>query len=253
MLAIIWREFRLHYTKPYWLISNFITPLFYLLFFGILFSGFVHNIDIQGKPVSYLHFFIPGLIVMQSFFVLSFTLALVNLDRRTRIIEMIHMTATSFWEYYSGRIVSIQALSLVKMALFYIFALIFLHMPFSSLPALLTVIATFIIGTMIWFNTGFTLGLIIKTEDIRDVVMQFITLPLTFLSTIYYPANNAPGILRFVIAINPLTHAANIIRPALLGLPGLDARSFLVLIGYLVMTLFVSLLFIRKWLVGRNE
>lgn len=118
MWPIIWREIKLHYTKPYWLLSNFSSPLFYLLFFGLLFSKAMPGIFLDGKNIPYLHFFIPGLIVMQSFFIFSTTLALVNLDRRTRVIDMINMTATSFFEYFLGRLVSVQGLTFMKSLLF---------------------------------------------------------------------------------------------------------------------------------------
>lgn len=247
MLAIIWREIRLHYTKAYWLISNFLTPLFYLVFFGIIFSGVVQHITIANQRVTYLHFFIPGLMVMQSFFVLSFTLALVNLDLRTRIIEMIHMTATSFSEYYFGRIISIQILAFVKIGVLYIFSRFVLGLASTSFFSLVIIALIFILSNFIWFNIGFTLGLIIKTEDIRDIVMQFITLPLTFLSTIYYPSANAPAGLKFLVFLNPLTHATNIIRPTLLNAGGLNAGSVFILLGYGAVSFVLSLVFIRKW------
>lgn len=247
MWPILWREIRLHYTKPYWLIANFSSPLFYLLFFGLLFSRAVTSIHLFDKTIPYLHFFIPGLIVMQSFFVFSTTLALVNLDRRTRVIEMINMTATGFFEYVMGRLVSVQCLTFMKSLLLWLVAVILLGFPVpgSFLLAVLALVAL-IVSNSIWFGLGLALGLTIKTEDIRDIVVQLVILPLSFLSTIYYPVNNAPGILKLVIIINPLTHAANIIRPALLSISALNAESALILFGYFALTAVLAYWFTKK-------
>jgi len=247
MWAIIWREIRLHYTKIYWLISNFASPLFYLLFFGLLFSHAIPRVTLGNKNYQYLHFFIPGLIVMQSFFVLSYTLALVNLDRRTRIIEMIQSTSTHFHEYFWGRIAGVQILIFIKILFLWFVAVIFLKFNTTPIIYLLLVGLTLFISNFIWFNLGFILGLLIKTEDIRDIVIQLSTLPLTFLSNIYYPVNNAPGFLKYIIVINPLTHTTNLIRHALLGIKTISFSSAVILFIYFLIILCLTLFFLRKW------
>jgi ABC-type multidrug transport system permease subunit len=248
MWPIIWREVKLHYTKPYWLISNFTSPLFYLFFFGLLFSRAMVGIPMAGKNIQYLHFFIPGLIVMQSFFIFSTTLALVNLDRRTRVIDMINMTATSFFEYFLGRMVSVQGLTFMKSLLLWLVAVIlFGFTVIIPMTSVLVVLFVFLISNFLWFGMGFILGLVIRTEDVRDIVAQLLILPLSFLSTIYYPAQNAPGILKIIIAANPLTHAANIIRPALLGIGNGSVRSLYVLLVYLAVVMIILAYFIRRW------
>ncbi len=247
MWAILWREFKLHYTKIYWLISNFASPLFYLLFFGLLFSRTIPHVSLGERNFPYLHFFIPGLIVMQSFFVLSYTLALVNLDRRTRIIQMVQSTSTHFHEYFWGRLVGVQFLIFVKIVLLWVVAVLFFEFNVSKPFYIFFFILTISISNFIWFGIGFIGGLIIKTEDIRDIILQLITLPLTFLSNIYYPINNAPGILKYVIEINPLTHATNLIRPALLGISSYNIFSVIILITYFLIVLALIGFFFKKW------
>ncbi len=246
MWAIIWREFRLHYTKIYWLISNFTSPLFYLLFFGLLFSKVVPPVSLSNKNFPYLHFFIPGLIVMQSFFVLSYTLALVNLDRRTRILQMVQSTSTHFYEYFWGRLVGVEFLIFVKIAVLGLVAVLFFEFNVSQPFYILLFILTLSISNFIWFGIGFLGGMIIKTEDIRDIILQLVTLPLTFLSNIYYPINNAPGILKYVIEINPLTHTTNLIRPLLLGISPSYVLSVLILIIYFLIVLLLIAFFLKK-------
>lgn len=247
MWAIMWREFKLHYTKIYWLISNFISPLFYLLFFGLLFSRAITYVSLGSKYFSYLHFFIPGLMVMQSFFVLSYTLALVNLDRRTGIIQMVRSTSTHFYEYFWGRWIGVQFLIFVKILLLWVIAFLFFDLSVGHPFCVFSVIITLSVSNFIWFSIGFLGGLIIKTEDVRDIILQLISLPLTFLSNIYYPINNAPGILKYIIEINPLTHTTNLIRPALLGISSYNIISALVLIIYFLIVLVLVWFFFRKW------
>lgn len=252
MWAILWREIRLHYIKGYWLVANFATPLFYLIFFGFLFSNFIPAVPIGDRVFSYLHFFIPGLLVMQSFQLLSSTLALVNLDRRTGIIDMINMTSSTLTEYYAGRALGAQLQACVKAVLIAVLAATVFRMPLPAAGGLILAIVAFVIGNILWFNVGMVLGLLIKTEDIRDIVLEFLTLPLTFLSNVYYLIGDSAGLLKYIVGANPLTHMVNIIRPALLGLPGTDWTSALVLIGYLAVSTVVAVSFVHRWSAQRE-
>lgn len=246
MLAILWREMRLHYTKAYWLIANFITPLFYLTFFGVLFSRTINIVEFHGSEFPYLHFFIPGLIVMQSFLVWSHTLALVNLDRRARIIEVITMSSTRMHEYFIGRLISTQILVLLKATVLFVVAVGFFGFSISTPYSIIVFIVLLIISNYIWFNVGFVIGLIIRTEDIRDIVMQLITLPLTFLSNIYYPTENLTGFLRIIVHVNPLTHATTAIRTILLADGGFHMSSSVILGIYAVISTIGVLVFLPK-------
>jgi len=252
MRAIIWREIRLHYSKPYWLVSNFAPPFFYLLFFGYMFSTVFQKVSFENREISYLHFFVPGLIVMQSFLTLPYALSLVNLDRRVKILDMIHMTATSFHEYFSGRVISAQILALIKAVILWVVAVFLMRMISARAAGIVMALTVLMISTFIWFCAGFILGLLIKTEDARDIVMQFLSLPLTFLSNIYYPVMTAPGVLKYAITANPLTHATNLIRPALLNCPtaeyvGKNYISILILLAYFIVFGVLALVMVRQW------
>jgi ABC-2 type transport system permease protein len=247
MLAILWREIRLHYTKPYWLIANFVTPLFYLAFFGVLFSNAINTVTFHGSKFSYLHFFIPGLIAMQSFLSWSHTLALVNLDRRARVLEVISMSSTHLDEYFYGRLIGTQILVIIKTSVLLGFAVIFFNFPVRCVYSIIIFVLLLIISNCIWFNIGFILGFLIRTEDIRDIVMQLITLPLTFLSNIYYPVESLTGILRTIVYANPLTHATTVIRIVLLINGSIQISSIVILSIYFTITIILVYIGLHKF------
>jgi ABC-type polysaccharide/polyol phosphate export permease len=161
---------------------------------------------------------------------------------------MIYMTATSFFEYFLGRLVSVQGLTFMKSLLLWLVAVILFGFP-VNIPGIAVILTLIILlmSNIVWFGLGFILGLVIRTEDVRDIVAQLLILPLSFLSTIYYPANNAPGILKIIITVNPLTHATNIVRPALLGIGNGPGQSLFTLLIYLVVVMVIVIYFIRRW------
>lgn len=183
---------------------------------------------------------------MQSFLVWSYTLALVNLDRRTRIIEVVVMSSTRIHEYYYGRLIGTQLLVILKTGVLYFVAAIFFGFSAKTLNAIFVFIILILLSNCLWFNIGFILGFLIKNEDIRDIVMQLITLPLTFLSNIYYPTENLTGILRTMVYVNPLTHATTAIRTALLAEGKIHVNSIMILGTYAVITTILVFINFRK-------
>ena len=60
-------------------------------------------------------------------------------------------------------------------------------------------------------------ALIFKSEDALAPLLQGVVLPLLLLSGILLPMSVAPGWLKFLSSINPLTHAANAARAVFNG------------------------------------
>jgi ABC-2 type transport system permease protein len=162
------------------------------------------------------------------------------------------MSTTSISEYYIGRLVSTQLLVAVKTMVLFFVAVIVFEFPVFSISTLLVFIGLLIVSNYIWFNVGFILGMVIRTEDVRDVIMQLITLPLTFLSNIYYPTQNLTGFLRIIVQYNPLTHVTTAIRTALLAEEQLHHGSCIMLGIYIVVISVVLLLFLKKHIIDHD-
>ncbi|MDD5209460.1 MAG: ABC transporter permease [Elusimicrobiales bacterium] len=223
MLAILWRDLKTQYTKVFWLIANFCPPLFYLFFFALIFSSSMKPMMPGGPQTSYLTFFLPGLIIMQSFSVFQTTFSLVHLDKRLKILETIRTTRTTVVEYFFAKSIGAQVLAFARALLVYLIGVVFFHITLSA-SSFLALSLTLLLSNAIWFNLGFVLGFMIETEEKRDIFQQLFTLPVTFLSTIYYSASNVPGGLAAFVRLNPLTAASNLSRGALLD-PGFSGRA----------------------------
>jgi ABC-2 type transport system permease protein len=56
----------------------------------------------------------------------------------------------------------------------------------------------------------------IKSNESFNAVLNVMLTPLMFLSSVYYPLQNAPLIIRAVSLANPLTYSADMLRAGLL-------------------------------------
>lgn len=241
MLAILWRDFRTQYTRAFWLLANFCSPLFYLVFFAFIFSVSMPG---AGGGTDYLEFFVPGLIAFQSFTAFQSTFALVHLDRRLGILETVRNSRTTIGEYFLAKAAGAKLLALVKALLIYSAGALFFGMEFAA-RGLAVLALVIIVSTAFWFFLGFILGFMISTEEKRDIFLQLFILPVSFLSTVYYTAANAPAPLAALIRLNPLTGACNLAREALLG-GGFASRADALWLGsYLLIGAAAAWLFFR--------
>jgi ABC-2 type transport system permease protein len=56
-----------------------------------------------------------------------------------------------------------------------------------------------------------------------EVILQFVLMPLFFLSGAFYPLKNIPGWLAFLSRIDPVTYGVDALRQAVLGVLNLPA------------------------------
>lgn len=59
-------------------------------------------------------------------------------------------------------------------------------------------------------------SLILPNEVVYETVMNAIVLPVFFLSTALFPANEIDGVLGTIINLNPFTHVINALRSLIL-------------------------------------
>ena len=75
------------------------------------------------------------------------------------------------------------------------------------------------------------ISLILPNEVVYETVMNAIVLPVFFLSTALFPANEIDGVLGTIINLNPFTHVINALRSLILyGYIGCDELFFVIIL-----------------------
>ena len=83
-------------------------------------------------------------------------------------------------------------------------------------------------------------SLILPNEVVYETVMNAIVLPVFFLSTALFPANEIDGVLGTIINLNPFTHVINALRSLILY-GYIECGEFFLLSSYLHLWLVVAL------------
>ncbi|MBI4699365.1 MAG: ABC transporter permease [Nitrospirae bacterium] len=124
-------------------------------------------------------------------------------------------------------------------------AIILMLFPFLGLKlGLLAIPQTILVAILLSFCIS-ALGIVIasfyESFESFSVIMNFIVMPMFFLSGAMYPVNKLPEILQFISRLNPLTYGIDALKHTILKDGGLFDFSMAADVGVLLAT---SLLFV---------
>jgi ABC-2 type transport system permease protein len=249
MTAIIWREFRTLYSSMLSTLLHFLTPLFLLVFFASVLGRNLQGIAYGGESVGYLEFFAPGLVGYVTFMTFQMALTFVRHDRASGILGTLKLAQGNLGGYVGGKIIAQGIINVLKAG-----ALVCLALLMTSgaplvvrWPNILLFISALLLGTATWFALGFALAMLLRRDDLREILVMLLSMPLIFSSSMYYDVSRAPAWIQWISLANPLTYTCNLLRVAYLSQEVAAATSELIVLGGMtVMALVVAYLMSRR-------
>ena len=243
------RNLRNSFRVPFIWVMAVIQPLIWLLLFSQLFKTIV---DIPGFPYeNYLAYLAPGIILMTSLFGATFSGMGTLVDIDLGYLDKMLVTPVSRNAIMLGRMggdvvrVVVQAIIIVLIAL----AMgVGFATGFAGFITAILLIALLVIG---FAGLSNILALRIRDHQLFIMVINFITLPLMFLSDAMMPMELLPSWLQTVAEYNPVTYAADGVRTLMnTGFDGvLLAKAFLVLGGVALVMMGIATIMFRRRLV----
>jgi ABC-2 type transport system permease protein len=243
------RNLRNSFRVPFIWVMALVQPIIWLLLFAQLFKNLV---NIPGFPYnSYLAYLAPGVILMTSLFGATFSGMGTLVDIDLGYLDKMLVTPVSRNAIMLGRMggdvvrVVIQAIIIVLIAL----AMgVGFASGFGGFITAILLIALMVIG---FAGLSNILALRIRDHQLFIMVINFITLPLMFLSDAMMPMQMLPSWLQTVAKYNPITYAADGIRSLMnTGFDGIVlGKAFLVLGGVALVMMGIATIMFRRRLV----
>jgi len=194
------------------IIGMIMMPIFFLLGLGLGFNGLIH----LNSGVSYLEFLVPGIIGMSLLFTSITSGTAVLFDRQFGFLKEILVTPNSRASIVVGRVAGGATTAVLQSVLIVIISLfIGFHPVVTSDTPMALVFMLLIAGTFI--SLGLIFGSIISDFQGFQLVTNFVTLPLFFLSNAIFPISQLPTFVQYISYANPLTYGIDGIRGALTG------------------------------------
>jgi ABC-2 type transport system permease protein len=218
-----------------------ITTSLYLLIFGGLMGERIG--DMQG--VDYLHFIIPGIILMtviQNAYantVSSFFLAKFN-----HSIEELLISPVSYWVillgYVSGGVVRGFTVGLGV----FIAVSFFVDLQIYSIGI---VLITFLLTAILFSLAGFINAIFAQSFDDISIVPTFILMPMTYLGGMFYSIEILPEFWQSLSKFNPIYYMVDSFRMGFLGSSTTDfSVSIMVLTSMIVILALVAFYLLKK-------
>ncbi len=225
-------------------IFTFAFPLMFLLIFGSLNAN--AHISSRGG-ISYDDFIVPGIlaygVIATTYINMAISTAIL---RDEGILKRMKGTPLPRWGYVAARIGSTVVI-VIGMAILTlgIGALAYdVHIRASTLPAVLVTLA---LGTAAFTTLGIGVTRFIPNAESAPVFVNLSILPLTFISSIWFPDDTMPKTLKSIADIFPLRPLANGLQHAFdprttgAGFSGHDLRTLAIwtVVGVVLMLRFL--------------
>ncbi|MBL7050202.1 MAG: ABC transporter permease [Nitrospira sp.] len=192
------------------LLSTLARPVIWLFLVGGGMSRLVS--DSMGMP--YIQFIFPGILGMTILFGSIFSSISIIWDKEFGLMKEILVAPVSRFSIVIGKALSGSLISLLQATM------ILLISPIIGIDlGLQQIIYALAVSFLLAFCIS-SLGIIIATffESFESfsAIMNFIVMPMFFLSGAMYPVQKLPDILKGVSKVNPLTYGVDALKHALL-------------------------------------
>lgn len=212
-IYILWlREVKKYSRSRVQIIASLGQPLLYLLVLGFG-LGPVYQ---KAGGGSYLQFMAPGIVGMAVLFTSVFSGIALLWDRQFGFLKETLVAPVPRIYVMIGRTLGGATVAMLQGTLIVVVCLIagFRPMTLLGIPlgfAFMALIA------IVFAALGTSIGSSLQDMQGFQLIMNFLVLPIFFLSGALFPLNNLPKALSFVTKLDPLSYGVDGLRAALIG------------------------------------
>jgi lipooligosaccharide transport system permease protein len=228
------------------LVGNIAEPLITLVAFGYGLGALVGQVQLDGAAVPYILFLASGSVCMSAMNAASF-------EALYSAFSRMHVQRT--WDGIMNAPVRLDDVVLAEMlwaafkALFTTTVIlgVMLVLGISHSPMLLLAWPLLGLVGIVFSSIALIFNALAKGYDFFTYYFSLFLTPTMFLSGVFFPREQLPGVMRTLSDWLPLTAAVELIRPLFLGQwPAHAARHLAVLVAYAVIGFWLALALTRK-------
>jgi ABC-2 type transport system permease protein len=166
--------------------------------------------SIQTRDLGYIDFLVPGIVGMTIMQLGLFGVAFGFVQlKRTGALRRLFATPTSPAYFLSAQVLSRLIIGIVQVGILFGVGLWFGLQMVGDYATLLVIV---LIGSAIFLAVGFAIAGWAKNEDQAAPVANLVSLPMMFLSGVFFPREAMPEFLRGITQFMPLTYVNEALR-----------------------------------------
>ncbi len=244
-ISILWlRQIKRYFRSRSRIIGSLGQPILFLLALGFGFGP----IYARAGGGNYLQFLAPGVIAMSVLFTAIFSGIEMIWDRQFGFLKETFVAPVSRLSIMIGRTLGGATVATIQGCVVFVIALIAGFRPDAWLLVPLSIASMFLIA-LTFTALGTAIASVMDDMQGFQLIMNFLVMPLFFLSGALFPLTNLPSVLAVLVRLDPLSYGVDALRATLIGTSHWPLFvSLSILTG--VLALFVLL---GSWLFARIE
>jgi ABC-2 type transport system permease protein len=224
--------------KRFWrskarIISSFGQPLLFLVAFGFGFGAIFQ----KAGGGNYIQFLVPGIIAMTILFSALMMGMEVIWDRQFGFLKETLVAPVSRMQIMIGRTLGGATVSFAQGLIVLLLTLFIGFWP-ATLGGFLAALVFMFLTAVLFTAAGTAIASRLDNMHAFPLVMNFIIMPIFFLSGALFPLDNLPTALSIVTRFNPLSYGVDGIRGTLTGISHLGLGLDLLVVGGLTAIMF---------------
>lgn len=234
VIYILWlREVKKYLRSRTQVVASLGSPIMYL---GVLGFGLGPIFRKAGEG-SYLQFMAPGVICMTILFTSMFSGFALLWDRQFGFLKETLVAPVPRVLIMIGRTFGGATVAMFQGLLIFVIAFIAGFRPVGLTVIPLAIIFMALVA-IVFAALGTVIGASLKDMQGFQLVMNFLVMPIYFLSGALYPLTNLPKVLAFLTRVDPLTYGVDGMRTVLIGVTHFGvAADAVVLVGVAILLL----------------
>ncbi len=166
--------------------------------------------SVESRDLGYIDFLVPGIVGMTIMQLGLFGVAFGFVQlKRTGALRRLFATPTSPAYFLSAQVLSRLIIGIAQVAILFGVGIWFGLQMFGDYLTLLLIV---LIGSAIFLAVGFAIAGWAKNEDQAAPVANLISLPMMFLSGVFFPREAMPDFLASITQFMPLTYVNEALR-----------------------------------------
>jgi ABC-2 type transport system permease protein len=223
-IYIIWYRDILRFWRDRWrLVASLAQPLLFLIVFGSGLSSSLQGSSSFGAPggLSYIQFMYPGIIGMAILFSSIFGAMSIVWDREFGFLKEVLVAPIDRYAVAIGKALGGTTQAMIQGLILLVLA------PFVGVKlSLLTVLTMIPLAAVLAFGLssfGVALASTMKSMQGFQVVMNFLMMPMFFLSGALFPLSGLPGWMTVLTRLDPASYGIDPLRRVVLSESGLPS------------------------------
>jgi ABC-2 type transport system permease protein len=243
VIYIMWlRQLKRTWRSKSRMFGSLAQPILFLVALGFGFGPIFQ----KAGGGNYVDFLAPGIIAMSILFTSMFAGIEVLWDKEFGFLKETLVAPVSRYKIMIGRTLGGATVASIQGVIVFFLAFLLGFRPSSILMIPLAFLFMFMIALLF---TALGTAIASKIDDMQafPIILNFIIMPLFFLSGALFPLNNLPEALSIVTRLNPLSYGVDAVREALTGAGHFNLfTDFAVLGTIMVVVMFIGSYFFEK-------